>query len=233
MNIIFDLDDTIYNLMEPFEKTHEEMYADRTDAPCEQLFMASRVYSDEAYYMEEKGLITREEEFAYRIQKTYADVDIEVSMEEAKQFEKRYRYHQKHIHVPEEMVEILDMCKKEGIFIGILTNGKSINQQKKIDALLLERWFPKEKIYISGDIGISKPDKRAFFAVQEGLLLNPEETWFVGDTFEVDVEGAKAAGWHSVWFNHRKRKAPEGEISPDVEVRSLQEMKEWIQKVAF
>ena len=41
-NIIFDVDDTLYNLMEPFEKAHKELMAARTDADCEKLFEASR-----------------------------------------------------------------------------------------------------------------------------------------------------------------------------------------------
>ena len=36
-NIIFDVDDTLYNLMEPFEKAHKELMAARTDADCENI----------------------------------------------------------------------------------------------------------------------------------------------------------------------------------------------------
>ena len=93
-NIIFDVDDTLYNLMEPFEKAHKELMAARTDADCEELFEASRTYSDEAFCMSREGRISEDEEFAYRVQKTYADVGVEVSKEEAKQFEERYRYYQ-------------------------------------------------------------------------------------------------------------------------------------------
>ena len=50
-NIIFDVDDTLYNLMEPFEKAHKELMAARTDADCEELFEASRTYSDEAFFV--------------------------------------------------------------------------------------------------------------------------------------------------------------------------------------
>ena len=84
-NIIFDVDDTLYNLMEPFEKAHKELMAARTDADCEELFEASRTYSDEAFCMSREGRISEDEEFAYRVQKTYADVGVEVSKEEAKQ----------------------------------------------------------------------------------------------------------------------------------------------------
>ena len=97
MKIIFDVDDTIYNLMQPFFEAHNEIYGSRTDADCEQLFMASRIYSDEAFYMHERGEITAAEEFAYRIRKTYADVGIQVSDQEAAFFEERYRYYQQHI----------------------------------------------------------------------------------------------------------------------------------------
>ena len=37
--------------MEPFEKAHKELMAARTDADCEELFEASRTYSDEAFCM--------------------------------------------------------------------------------------------------------------------------------------------------------------------------------------
>lgn len=228
MNLIFDVDDTLYNLMEPFEKAHKEMFADQTDADCEQLFMASRIYSDEAFYMHEKGLISREEEFPYRIIKTYADVGIQVSKAEAAKFEKRYRYYQKQIHVPEGIQEILDYCKVQQIPIAALTNGKRDNQGKKIKNLELNRWFDKEQIFISEEIGYTKPDKRAFLAVQESLQIDPKETWFIGDTFEVDVVGAKNAGWRVIWFNHRHRQMPEGEIQAELEVCSMEQLLEAI-----
>ena len=56
--------------MEPFEKAHKELMAARTDADCEELFEASRTYSDEAFCMSREGRISEDEEFAYRVQKT-------------------------------------------------------------------------------------------------------------------------------------------------------------------
>ena len=48
--------------------------------------------------------------------------------------------------------------------------------------------------------------------------------------FEVDVVGAKKAGWHVIWFNHRKRPMPEGDIRPDLEVRTVEELMDVITK---
>lgn len=229
-NIIFDVDDTLYDLMEPFEKAHKELMADRTDADCEELFKTSRTYSDEAFYMLREGKISKDEEFAYRIQKTYADAAVEVSKEEAKQFEERYRYYQKHIHIPEITKQILDYCK-ENHNIGILTNGTTKNQGKKLKTLGLDHWLDPNTMFISDSIGATKPDVKAFHTVQKEMNLEPEETWFIGDTFEVDVVGAKNSGWHVIWFNHRRRSMPEGDIVPDVEVRSVEELFEEIKKL--
>lgn len=231
ITIIFDVDDTLYNLMEPFLRTHQELFAAQTSADCEQLFMASRIYSDEAFYMQEKGLISAKEEFAYRIRKTYADVGIEVTGEMAAKFEVRYRYYQKHIHVPEGVREILDYCKEQDIPVGVLTNGKHKYQKKKVQTLGIDRWFSNERIFISEDIGYTKPNPNAFFAVQKALQLDPEKTWFIGDTFEVDVEGAKKAGWNVIWFNHRRRKMPEGEFRADREAASEKELLETIKEI--
>lgn len=229
-NVIFDVDDTLYDLMEAFEKAHKELFADQTDTECEELFKRSRTYSDEAFYMAREGKISHDEEFAYRIQKTYADEGIEVSKEEAKHFEERYRYHQKHIHVPEMIKTLLSECKKQGKTIGILTNGTALYQGKKLETLKLADWFEKDKMFISDVIGFTKPDVRAFQTVQEKMNLDPKETWFVGDTFEVDVVGAKNAGWHVIWFNHRNRSMPEGDIRPDIEVRTAEELFDAITK---
>lgn len=223
-NVIFDVDDTLYDLMEAFEKAHNELFADQTDIDCEELFKRSRTYSDEAFYMAREGKISPEDEFAYRIQKTYKDVGIEVSKEEAKHFEERYRYHQKHIHVPDAIKTLLSECKKQGKTMGILTNGTALHQGKKLETLELSKWFEKDHMFISDVIGFTKPNVKAFQIVQETMNLNPEDTWFVGDTFEVDVVGAKNAGWHVIWFNHRKRKMPQGDIKPDLEVRSAEEL---------
>lgn len=231
VKIIFDLDDTLYDLMEPFQKAHEEVFGDKTDADCEALFMASRIYSDEAFYLVRDGKMPKEEEFTYRIRKTYQDVGLKPDRQETDRFEERYRYYQKHLHVPEGIRNILDFCVKQNMVIGILTNGTAVNQGKKIDVLGMERWFPKERIFISDEVGATKPDVRAFQAVEKSMGLDPEDTWFVGDTFEVDVDGARNAGWHIIWFNHRKRKAPEGAGQPDLEVRSAEELLEAVEKL--
>ena len=47
-------------------------------------------------------------------------------------------------------------------------------------------------------VGVEKPDPAIFRAALEALGVAPEEALYVGDLYEVDVVGARAAG-------HRRR----------------------------
>lgn len=232
MNLIFDLDDTLYNLMGPFELVHNKLYADKTDADCTELFMQSRVYSDEIMEAEKKGLVPHEDCFYLRVKRTYHDVGIEMSREDAEKFEELYRAFQREISLGNGVAEFLDYCKEKNIFIAILTNGRPGPQEVKIDALGLHRWFDDEHIFISGGIGYQKPDPMAFKYVENAFELNPEETWYVGDTYEADIVGASGAGWNTVWFNHRNKKSPK-ENRAKVIVKSIAELRKFVENNAF
>ena len=71
MNLIFDLDDTIYNLMGPFQIAHEAVFADKTDVDCTEIFMRSRIVCDDILTKEKAGLIPPEECFYQRIKILY------------------------------------------------------------------------------------------------------------------------------------------------------------------
>ena len=88
MNIVFDVDDTMYDLMEPFRMAHERYFADRTMADCAGLFDQSRIYSDVILEQERQGIVRSEDAFFRRIQRTYQDAGIDVTREESDRFEK-------------------------------------------------------------------------------------------------------------------------------------------------
>lgn len=119
MNLIFDLDDTLYDLMGPFELVHRKLYADKTDADCTELFIKSRDYSDEIMEAEIKGAIPHEDCFYERIKRTYHDVGIEMSRKDTEEFERLYRAYQTEISLSEGVEEFLDYCKAHNIFIAI------------------------------------------------------------------------------------------------------------------
>lgn len=62
----------------------------------------------------------------------------------------------------------------------------------------LDKYF--KNIVESAVVGIRKPDHRIYLLGVEALGLKPEECVVVGDSFYKDIEPAKKAGCHAVWF---------------------------------
>ncbi len=79
--------------------------------------------------------------------------------------------------------------------IAILTNGGTCTQRAKINSLLLNEVFPQDRIFISEEIGVWKPDLRAFEFVAQSLKMPAKECLYLGDTIEIDMEPAWFAGW--------------------------------------
>lgn len=226
--LIFDLDDTLYDLSEPFRRAHAELFAERLGEDCEALFRMSRIYSDEILALEKAGEIPKEDSFYHRIHRTYLDAGLDMERATADQFEEKYRYYQKHITVPKGIQVMLDSCKQAGTHMAVFSNGNVKNQGAKIEALGLNRWFCEENIFISEVTGYHKPSLGAFQYVQEHLQVKPEEIWYVGDTYEADVFGGKRAGWNVIWYNHRHREFPKEGNAADITVHTAEELLEVI-----
>lgn len=87
--------------------------------------------------------------------------------------------------------------------LGIVTNGPADQQYHKVDNLQLSPFFPDETIFVSEEIGFSKPDARIFQRVLDHFSVEPNKALFVGDSWEADVVGAIDAGMDAVWVNPR------------------------------
>jgi len=232
MVIVFDLDDTLYDLSEPFRRAHRELFEETLGEDCEELFRMSRIYSDEVLALEKEGKIASKDAFFLRIHRTYQDVGMDMDRAIADCFEEKYRYYQNHIVMPEEIKKMLDDCKQAGHTMALLTNGNLKGQGVKIRALNIMNWFAEENIFVSEITGFHKPALGTFLYVQEHLGVEPQEIWYVGDTYEVDVLGGKRAGWNVIWFNHRKRLVPEDNMA-DVVVHTAEELRKVLMKLAW
>jgi len=83
--------------------------------------------------------------------------------------------------------------------LGVITNGDSQQQRLKLSRTGINNRF--SGIVASGDLGISKPAKHIFVHALTVLGHLPEESVFVGDSFDHDVIGAQGAGLHAVWLD--------------------------------
>lgn len=174
------------------------------------LFSYFRKFSDEVFEMTQIGELSISEMHKYRIKKSLNIYNINISDEKAILFQRTYEKFQKQISLSKEIKEILDYCSNHNnIDIGIITNGEIDRQWNKIKTLELSQWITKEMIFISGEIGYSKPNKKIFEFVENKLKLNKDDTYFIGDSNTNDVIGSCNAGWKSIWLNKRKVKEPD------------------------
>lgn len=226
--IVFDVDDTLYDLSLPFKEAFAEVFpGEKID--LEGAFLASRRYSDSVYARSLSGEISMEEMYIYRFESAFRDYGMIIDAQGALEFQAIYEMKQQEIYMTEEMQQLLQKLKGKAK-LGIITNGPAQHQWDKINALGVKEWIPVEHIFISGEQGVAKPDKEIFELAEKRLGLQPDEICYVGDSYENDMSGAKKAGWKAVWFNHRDHK-PTGEMAPDYVVKSEKELAELLEGI--
>lgn len=104
---------------------------------------------------------------------------------------------------------------------ALITNGASVLQRAKISRLNLQGLF--SEIYISGELGISKPDPRLFAKACADLQVRPVDVHYVGDSIRNDIEGSAGAGLNPIWINREQELRPHSTVAFR-EIVSLREL---------
>ena len=189
--VVFDVDDTLYDMAQPFYAALRRLYGERSEFDLPSLFLSFRRHSDERFEESQTGKISMEQFYIYRIQKTLEEADVQTTDAQALAFQRVYMGLQYQIRLS-----------------PMITNGESAHQRKKIASLGLSKWMPEETTIVSGDYKFRKPDPRIFQLMEERMDLDKAGLLYVGDAFEMDVKGAIEAGWSAVWYNRRDRAVP-------------------------
>ncbi len=78
--------------------------------------------------------------------------------------------------------------------LGIVTNGGSETQRGKLRAAGLAEVFPDDRVWVSAEAGLEKPDPRLFLLASRALGEAPANCLHIGDHERDDLDGATAAG---------------------------------------
>lgn len=228
--ILFDVDDTLYDQTAPFKEAYAQYFGNEPAIPAEVIYPVTRKYSDQVYSQAMAGQITMEELYIYRVKKAFEEYSITITVEEALAFQEVYADRQRHIHMSETMEKILTYCSGK-VELGIITNGPSAHQWNKVKSLQAERWIPQGNIFVSGDVGAEKPERKIFDHAKRTMKLENAEIWFVGDSYELDMKGAVNAGWNAVWMNRRGREKTDDNLKGMYEVGTEDELFEKIKEI--
>ncbi|MGK7898557.1 MAG: HAD-IA family hydrolase, partial [Xenococcus sp. (in: cyanobacteria)] len=86
-----------------------------------------------------------------------------------------------------EVLDVLEDWQQKQIPLGIISNFDTrIYQLLKI--LNLEKYF--SSITISSEVGAAKPESKIFRAALAKYSCQPEQAWYIGDSFIEDYQGA-------------------------------------------
>jgi len=100
-------------------------------------------------------------------------------------------------------IALASAARDAGIALIIVTNNITREQQHKIERCGLAPFV--DALVTSEGVGVTKPDGRIFAAALEAGRARAESAVMLGDSWQTDIAGARAAGIRSVWLNRAGR----------------------------
>jgi HAD superfamily hydrolase (TIGR01549 family) len=93
----------------------------------------------------------------------------------------------------EDALPVIEELRRHGIKIGLVTNG-----QRDLDEFVVHHGLEVDAKVGSKAHGRTKPHPSIFVAALAALGTSPAETVMVGDSYEDDIEGARALGIRAI-----------------------------------
>ena len=116
--------------------------------------------------------------------------------------------------------------KKCGMRLGIITHGWTVKQAEKLVRLGLVPYLDGSAVFISDQIGISKPNPKLYRTALRDLKLDASEVMYVGDSPEHDIAPPHSIGMITVWARRAAKHGIEGtSITPDYTIGNFDELR--------
>jgi 2-haloacid dehalogenase len=99
--------------------------------------------------------------------------------------------------------QVVHTLKKQ-FRLALVTNGLKDVQHPRLEHSELKDCF--EKVFISEEIGVAKPDRGFFDAVFTAINHpDPQKVLIIGDSLSSDMQGGISYGIHTCWYNPRAK----------------------------
>ena len=187
--ICFDLDDTLYKEIDYLKSVYREI-AGYAAEYCHGCSAPVSVLAHKAY--EVMLAAYREGGNAFEALNRFLGLNLPAS-----DYLYIYRNHKPKIALSEDVVRMLDTLMVKGVRMGLITDGRSVQQRNKIEALGLSRWMDAEDIVISEEFGSEKPALANYAYFMERYPECHDFT-YVGDNLKKDFVAPNALGWMTI-----------------------------------
>lgn len=183
--VLFDLDGTLFDRASVVHTFISRQY-DRLNLQCDKEDYLARFIE-----LDKNGTVWKDKVYTQLIEEFSLPFSMNALLAD-------YVMHFSEYVVPfPHLEQLLANLKAQGKKLAIVSNGIGQFQISIIHALGIEQYF--DAILISEWEKLRKPDRRLFERACTKLGVSIEESLFVGDNPEVDIQGAKEAGLTTAW----------------------------------
>jgi len=127
----------------------------------------------------------------------------------------------------EDAYEVLRRLARTDLVRGVITEGLEVKQAEKLVRLRVHEFLTPHAIFISHQMGISKPNPKLYQRACGDLNLRPAECMYVGDNPELDIDPANAIGMVTVRILREGSNRDErGATEPSHEVENFWDLAE-------
>ena len=232
--IFFDLDDTLFDftkaslisLCRLWDESSE--IRSRFESP-EEFITEYHIHNKRMWELHESGMITADFLKPERFRLTVApESDDETTLKAMRHLNDRYLWMLGECDAPVEGALELLAALSGKYLIGVLTNGFTEVQYRKLRSTGLDRFI--QRMVISDEIGIQKPDIRIFRYAEQATGASPDSSLMIGDNPANDIRGAIDAGWNAIYLDCKSK--PYESTSPLYlgHIHKLSEITDFLQK---
>lgn len=111
------------------------------------------------------------------------------------------------------------------VVLGVITHGLEIKQAEKLLLLNLLQWINPSAIFISDQLGISKPNPKLYLRACSSLGLDPREAMYIGDNPISDVDPVNHIGMISTRILRENRfTGQQGQSQPRYTIKTFDDL---------
>jgi putative hydrolase of the HAD superfamily len=215
---VFDLDDTLYKEIDFLKSAYQEIAVE-----LQKVGVCHAYLKMLAWYEAKQNVFEKLNEFYH------VHIPIEYMLQ-------LYRNHFPTISFSEGAEVLLASIVDTGDKVGIITDGRSITQNHKIQALGLQKYVHPSDIVISEDFGSQKPDARNY-RYFESQYPSATKFVYIADNPLKDFITPNQLGWLTIGLKDNGRNIHAQEVQvpedylPQVWVKSLDEIKDLLSQL--
>jgi len=116
--------------------------------------------------------------------------------------------------VTDHAIEVLDQLRDSGYTLGMITNGYTAMQNRKVKHHNLDDHL--DHIFVSEAMRAHKPDANIFHGALKVTGSNPENAVHVGDNLSADIKGAIGAGLKGILFDPKGERVKKLDDDPEL-----------------